>query len=110
MMQPMFDGLHYVKELGSVGVKPNVAEKHAELQAKIMSDLITDQLVTKSDLRLTEQALRSEIAMVRSEAQLTKQELDAKMDKLGSSLLIKLGGIAFVSVAALATLMTLLHN
>jgi hypothetical protein len=46
-----FDTLAFANKLKGAGMSPNLAEVQAEEQGKIINDLVTNQLVTKQDLK-----------------------------------------------------------
>jgi hypothetical protein len=62
MLLPAFDTHAYVKTLKSVGFTEQQAEVQAELNSKILSELVTEKLATKDDigeLRLSIMELRN---------------------------------------------------
>ena len=50
MVLPAFDTHAYVKTLKSAGFTEQQAEAQAELNAKILSELVTEKLATKDDI------------------------------------------------------------
>lgn len=83
MASATFDTHAYVKKLKSVGV----SEEQAEVQADVLTEVMSDQLITKQylDLRLSELELR-----------------------LKHDLTLRLGGMLVAGFAIVATLIKLL--
>lgn len=71
MTIPAFDTLAFVKKLIASGIPEKQAEAHAEIQAQILSELVTEKLATKDDLFKLEEHLKQEFI-----------KLEAKVDNL----------------------------
>ena len=82
-----FDTLKYANTLKAVGVP----DKQAEAQATVLFEALAinlKDLVTKDDLRATEQKLDAKIDLLRTELKAdlreSEQRLDSKIDSLGT--------------------------
>ena len=62
MVLPAFDTHAYVKTLKSVGFTEQQAEAQAELNSKILFELVTEKLATKDDFAEFKQAVNDNIA------------------------------------------------
>ena len=71
---PAFDTHAYVKRLKLVGFSDAQAEAQSELQAEVLSSLVTEKLATKDDLLQATTSLKQDIAALAAE---TKQDLAA---------------------------------
>jgi hypothetical protein len=87
---PVFDTHAYLKKLRSVGF----TEEQAEVQARTLASLVSDQLATKRDLKELE---------LKIERDLKEMELGLKHD-----LTLRLGGMLAASIATVAALVKLL--
>ena len=62
MSLPAFDAHAYVKRLVSAGFNEKQAEAQAELQAQVLSTLVTEKLATKNDILRLENATKEDIS------------------------------------------------
>jgi hypothetical protein len=83
-----FDILKFANKLKAAGVKPEIAEAHAEAEAEVFTETLTNQIATKHDII----------------------ELKAKIAQLKNELLIKLGGTVVAVGALLAALLAIFHT
>ena len=81
-----FDTLAYAKRLKEAGVP----ERQAEVQAEAMADLVEERLVTKRDLKDSEERISN------------------RMSELEYRLTVRLGSMIVVAVSILAALVKLL--
>lgn len=86
-----FDTLGYSKRLRDAGVTTDHAEAHAEAAR----DFIMTELVTKSDLLALQSSLKSDLLV-------TRNELQASIDKLGLQMTVRLGGMVALGIGILA--------
>ncbi len=84
-MGVQFDTLDYVKTLTDAGVETAHAEAMARAQVKILGDLVTSELATKSDLKVLKAEILSEISGLRAE---TKSEFDGLRAELKSEMAV----------------------
>jgi hypothetical protein len=64
MALPAFDTHAYIKRLKAAGFNEKQAEAQSELQAEVLSSLVTEKLATKDDLlRIEQDLLRIEHAL-----------------------------------------------
>jgi hypothetical protein len=76
---PAFDTHAYVKRLKLAGFSDAQAEAQSDLQAEVLSSLVTEKLTTKDDLLHTQITLKQEIAALSAE---TKQEFIRQASKI----------------------------
>jgi hypothetical protein len=72
MSLPAFDTHAYVKRLREAGVEEKQAEAQAELQAQVLSSLVTEKLATKDDILRLENATKEDISRL---AQAAKDDI-----------------------------------
>ena len=106
-----FDSYAYVKKLRDAGMP----EKQAEVQAEAITGLIEARVATKQDLAEIQRDIvevKREIAEMNRDLKRDIKELDVKLEtslkELESRLIIRLGGLLFVGIGALAVLIKLL--
>jgi len=90
-----FDTLAFANKLKNAGVEPKAAETQAEAISEILSELTTNQLATKSDLKALEIS--------------TKNDLKNELNKLEIRMYKSIGGMIFFAVTILGGLQTLFH-
>jgi hypothetical protein len=90
------DTLGYAKRLRDAGIPQQQAEAHAEAAR----DFVMAELVTKTDLQSTRNALES---TMRNSVQL----LEAKIDSHTLRLTVRLGGLLAAGIAILAAILKL---
>jgi hypothetical protein len=69
-----FDPIQYVKKMESVGF----TREQAEMQSETFFSIVQDQLITKQDLKESENSLKQNIKEIESELKQTIKEIDAK--------------------------------
>lgn len=69
-----FDPIKYVKQLESVGF----TREQAEMQSETFFSIVQEQLVTKQDLKASEEATRRDIKELETSLRQTIKEIDAK--------------------------------
>jgi hypothetical protein len=84
----MFNTLMYAKKLEDAGVSREQAEAHIQ----IMAEIVEGDMATKEDLNQVKNELKGDI-----------RELKIEMNHLENRLIIKLGTIVTVALAAFAT-------
>ena len=72
MSLPAFDTHAYVKRLKQAGFNEEQAEAQAELQAHVLSALVTDKLATKDDIIRLENETKHEFIRMRGDFSLLK--------------------------------------
>lgn len=90
---PAFDTHAYVKRLKAAGFSEQQAEAQAELQAQVLSTLVTEKLATKEDITRLENTTKEDIARLESE---TKQEfirINGKLNQLNWMIGFLLAGV-----------------
>lgn len=87
-----FDTLGYAQRLREKGVPQEQAEAHASAAR----DFIMAELVTKTDLQATRDALNASI-----------RALEVSIDNMGLRLTVRLGALMVVGIGALAALIKL---
>ena len=88
-----FDTLKYAQRMKSVGF----TDEQANEQSSAIAEIIDENLATKHD-----------IALVRREIELLRKELKQDIKELESRLIIRLGGMMFVAIIIVATLVKIL--
>lgn len=96
-----FDTHESVKKLKAVGF----TEEQAEVQTRIIGDLVTDQLSTKRDLKEMEGTLKRDIEELKLS---TKRDLKELELSLTHKLTIRLGSMMVVGIVVVATLVKIL--
>jgi len=96
-----FDTLAYANKLKSV----NIPAEQAEMQAEAMRDILeaafhTAELATKTDINLA-------IALVRKDMEAMEQRVNAKIDAMMNTLVIRLTGAMIILATVTGTLVTL---
>ncbi len=61
MALPAFDTHAYIKRLKAAGFNEKQAEAQSELQAEVLSSLVTEKLTTKDDLLHVQQSVREDL-------------------------------------------------
>ncbi len=74
MALPAFDTHAYVKRLKAAGFNEKQAEAQAELQADVLSSLITEKLATKDDIVSLENRMKQEFSDLKHEFSDLKQD------------------------------------
>ena len=95
-----FDTLGYAKRLRDAGVTSEQAEAHAEAAR----DFIMTELVTKSDLLVTNTAFQREMASLRQEMDARFRQVEAAIENQTLRMTVRLGGMVAVAVAILAAI------
>jgi len=105
-----FDTLKYAKTLEKAGVKPPIAEAHANA----LRAIINDNLATKADIALVNQNienLRKETAtsieQLRQEAKTDRALIRNEIQELGLKLKLWLGGCIVTAVLVLTAIIKL---
>lgn len=96
MTFPAFDTHAYVKRLQKAGFNEEQAEAQAELQAQVLSSLVTEKLATKEDITDLKNELKCDITRLESE---TKQEfahINGKFNQLNWMIGFLLTGMATI--------------
>ncbi len=110
-----FDTHAYVKKLRDAGMP----EQQAEVQVEAMLWLIEGRMATKQDLEVHRAELKRDLAELKRDvkaldvklaAGLKEQDvkLETRLRELENKLIIRLGGLFFVGIGALAALIKLL--
>ncbi len=102
-----FDTHAYVKKLRDAGMP----EKQAEVQVEAIAGLIEERVATKQDLAEIHRdiaELHRDIAELHRDIKELEVKLETSLKELESRLIIRLGGLFFVAIGALATLIKLL--
>ena len=111
-----FDTLAFCKRLEDGGVPPDQAEAHARAQADFLADYLLSEMATKSDLKelatelkLGQSAIKDELKLCATKDELkrfaTKDDLKHGLELLSKTLTIRLGGMVFLGIGALAALL-----
>ena len=95
-----FDTLGYAKRLRDAGVTSEQAEAHAEAAR----DFIMTELVTKSDLLVTNTAFQREMSSLRQEMDARFRQVEAAIENQTLRMTVRLGGMVAVAVAILAAI------
>ncbi len=90
----MFDAFRYSRELEAVGF----SRDQAELQLRMITEIVEEDLATKQDLKILEESILNKI-----EVKLTHFEI--KIEQLEYRLTIKLGALMLLGFTSMATLM-----
>ena len=120
-----FDTLAFCKRLEDGGVPPAQAEAHARAQADFLADYLLSEMATKSDLKelatrlergqsaikddLKRFATKEDLEQFATKKDLeqfvTKEYLEHRLELLSKTLTIRLGGMMFLGIGALAALL-----
>ena len=95
-----FDTLGYARRLRDAGVTSDQAEAHAEAAR----DFIMAELVTKSDLLLTNATFQREMASLRQEMDARFRQVETAIENQTLRMTVRLGGMVAVAVAILAAI------
>ena len=93
-----FDTLKFANRLKAAGVKPEIAEAHAEAEAEVFTETLINQVATKHDIIELKAELKSDI-----------NQLQSEMKELKNELIIKLGGITVAVGGLLGALIAIFH-
>ena len=106
-----FDTLKFVNRLKAAGVAPEQAEAQVQAIAQALDDVrgqaleqARGELAGKADM----QSLKTNVQTLRSEMQAVRAELKADLALLEQRMVIKLGSLVVVAVAAVAMVIKLL--
>ena len=94
-MAIIFDTLKFANRLKAAGVKPEIAEAHAEAEAEVFTETLTNQVATKHDILKLESKINN---------------LDSKIEQIKNELIIKLGGTIVAVGALLGALLVIFHT
>ncbi len=102
---PAFDTHAYVKRLKLAGFTDKQAEAQSELQAEVLSTLVTEKLATKADLARLAADIKQEFGELRQDMVNIKVDMvNIKVD------VIKwVFGIAFAQTALIFTVLKFMH-
>lgn len=109
-----FDTLGYAKRLRDAGVPQQAAEGHAEAAR----EFVMAELVTRTDLEVSEQITRTllesarrdleaSVAAVRSALEATRRDLEGAMERQTLRMTVRLGGMIGFAIAVLAAIVKL---
>ena len=90
-----FDTLKFANKLKAAGVKSEIAEAHAEAEAEVFTETLTNQVATKHDI-------------IQLETKIDKLEI--KTEQIKNELIIKLGGTIVAVGALLGALLAVFHT
>jgi ElaB/YqjD/DUF883 family membrane-anchored ribosome-binding protein len=77
-----FDPIAYVHVLREAGCDQKLAEAHAQQQSEVITMLIDEQLITKSDIKELETVTKLETAEIKHAITDLKHEMEGRTDKL----------------------------
>jgi len=96
-----FDTLAYANKLKAVNIPAAQAEAQAEAMRDILESAIhTAELATKSDVN-------SAIALVKKDMEAMEQRMNAKIDAMMNTLIIRLTGAMIILATVTGTIVTL---
>ena len=101
----MIDTLKYTKRLQAAGVGREAAELQAEALTEVLAGAVETVLVTKEDLRHTEQQLNTKIDAVDKRMDAMELRLTSQMH----AMMVKTIGILGVLMALFSTLTAVVH-
>ncbi len=99
-----FDTHAFVKKLRDAGVP----EPQAEIQVEAIAAIIEARMATKQDLELQKVEIQRDITELKRDIKELDVTLETRIKELEMRLLIRLGGILFAGIGALAILIKLL--
>lgn len=84
-----FNPLTYSKKLEESGLDKNISETIAQEQADIISNILNNEMATKSDIN----GLKKDVSLIQNELKMMEQRL---LTRLGSIMLAGIGILGFI--------------
>ncbi len=106
---PAFDTHAYVKRLKLAGFTDKQAEAQSELQAEVLSTLVTEKLATKEDIARLAAEIKQNSGELRQELKQEISELRQDIVNIKVDLIKWVFGIAFAQTALIFSVLKFMH-